>query len=112
MCFLLLLSCSASIMSAEMPEAAGFASEANLHSLPTVEDPSSGRATSEVDIKLHISARQSVIFPNHLHVPEAFKYALTFGSLEASLGQNGEDSSPRDASVPTNIEASEEPSLT
>ncbi|KAK6149429.1 hypothetical protein DH2020_016954 [Rehmannia glutinosa] len=94
---------------------AGVVLEDNLHSLPTLEDPCSKQATSELDIKLHklhISARQSVIFPNHLHVPEAFKNVLTFGSLDPSLEQNNEGSDPRDASVPTNIEASEEPSPT
>ncbi|KAI3456789.1 hypothetical protein Pfo_013452 [Paulownia fortunei] len=67
-----------------LSEAAGVASEANLHSLHTLEDPSSEQATSE--------------------------NALTFGSLDASLGQNNEDSDPRDSSVPTNTETSKEPS--
>ncbi|KAH6778603.1 flocculation protein [Perilla frutescens var. hirtella] len=84
---------------------------APLKEMPeAVEDPISEQTTSEADIKLHTSARKSVIFPNHLHVPEAFKNSLTFGSLEASLGQNN-DSSPSDASFGTNNEVSKEPSV-
>ncbi|PIN09743.1 hypothetical protein CDL12_17673 [Handroanthus impetiginosus] len=96
-------------------EAAVAAQEANRHSLPTMENCSTEKSTSEVDIrlhKLHISPRQSVIFPNHLQVPEAFKNALTFGTLDAALGQMNKDSNPRDASGSTNIESSKEPSLT
>lgn len=94
-----------------MSEAADPASE--LHSLPTVEDPISEQSTSEADIKqqkLHTSARKSVIFPNHLHVPEAFKNSLTFGSLEASVGQNN-NSSSGDTSIDANIEISKESSV-
>ncbi|XP_057765422.1 uncharacterized protein LOC130986147 isoform X2 [Salvia miltiorrhiza] len=94
--------------SKEMCEDVDVASEANLHSLPTVEDPIQEQTTSEVD-KLH-SATKSVIFPNHLHVPEAFKSSLMFGSLESSLGESS-DSGPREASIGTNIEASKEPSV-
>ncbi|KAL0443255.1 UNVERIFIED_CONTAM: hypothetical protein Slati_2048200 [Sesamum latifolium] len=98
-----------------MSEADGVAPEANINSLPTLEDSSSEQANAEVDIKLHklhASSRQSVIFPNHLHVPEAFKNALTFGSLDAHVGQDNEDSNPRDVSVTTNVEAAKEPSPT
>ncbi|KAL0399096.1 UNVERIFIED_CONTAM: hypothetical protein Sradi_2252900 [Sesamum radiatum] len=98
-----------------MSEAVGVAPEANINSLPTLEDSSSEQATAEVDIKLHklhVSSRQSVIFPNHLHVPEAFKNALTFGSLDAHIGQDNEESNPRDASITTNVEAAKEPSPT
>ncbi|KAL1534117.1 GBF-interacting protein 1-like [Salvia divinorum] len=93
----------------DMSEAVVVSSEANLHSVPIVEDPSPDLTTSEVDIKLH-SARHSVIFPNNLYVPEAFKNSLMFGSLETSLGEkNG--FSPMDASSGTNIEVSKEPSV-
>ncbi|KAL0353488.1 UNVERIFIED_CONTAM: hypothetical protein Sangu_0930100 [Sesamum angustifolium] len=98
-----------------MSDAVGVAPEANINSLPTLEDSSSEQATAEVDIKLqklHVSSRQSVIFPNHLHVPEAFKKALTFGSLDAHIGQDNEDSNPRDVSITTNIEAAKEPTPT
>ncbi|KAG8386001.1 hypothetical protein BUALT_Bualt03G0103600 [Buddleja alternifolia] len=70
-------------------------------------------AKSEVDVKLHKlqnSVRQSVIFPNHLHVPEAFKNSLMFGSLDATLGQNNGDSNSEDASVPNFEAATKEPS--
>ncbi|XP_011095579.1 GBF-interacting protein 1-like [Sesamum indicum] len=98
-----------------LSEAVGVAPEANINSLPTLEDSSSEQATAEVDTKLnklHISSRQSVIFPNHLHVPEAFKNALTFGSLDAHIGKDNEDSNTRDVSITTNVEASKEPSPT
>ncbi|KAK4439679.1 GBF-interacting protein 1 [Sesamum alatum] len=97
-----------------LSEAAGVAPEANINSLPTLEDSSSGQTTAEVDKlhKLHISSRQSVIFPNHLHVPEAFKNSLTFGSLDAHIGQDNEDSNPRDVSITTTVEAAKEPSPT
>ncbi|KAL0306229.1 UNVERIFIED_CONTAM: GBF-interacting protein 1 [Sesamum radiatum] len=98
-----------------MSEAVGVAPEANINSLPTLEDSSSEQATADVDIKLqklHVSSGQSVIFPNHLHVPQAFKKALTFGSLDAHIGQDNEDSNPRDVSITTNIEAAKEPTPT
>lgn len=90
----------------EMSEGDSVTSEANLHYLPTLEDPVTEQTTSEDD-KLH-SATKSVIFPNHLHVPEAFKNSLMFGSLEPSLEQNN-DSSSRDASIVTDVEVSKEP---
>lgn len=83
-------------------------SEANPHSLPTLEDPIPEQTTSEDD-KLN-SATKSVIFPNHLHVPEAFKNSLMFGSLESSLEQNS-NSISRDASIVTDVEVLKEPSV-
>lgn len=73
-----------------------------------MEDPIPEQTTSEVD-KLN-SATQSVIFPNHLHVPEAFKNSLMFGSLESSLEQN-DDSSSRDTSIGTDVEVLKEASV-
>ncbi|KAK3021544.1 hypothetical protein RJ639_046492 [Escallonia herrerae] len=61
-----------------------------LHENDTVLE----EATSELDLKLqklHLSDL-SVIFPDNLQVPEAFKRGLTFGSLDASI--DGEDSEP------------------
>ena len=92
-----------------MSEAEVVSSETNLHSLSTVEDPSPDITTSEVDAKLH-SARHSVIFPNNLYVPEAFKNSIMFGSLESSL-QESNGSSPTDASNGIDIEVSKEPSV-
>lgn len=107
-CFLFIIDLFCLNCVPEMGEAVGVASEANLHSLPTVDDPNPEQTTSDVDTKPH-SARNTVIFPNHLHVPEAFKNSLMFGSLESSLGER-DDSGPRDASIGTNIEVSKEPS--
>ncbi|KAL6562492.1 hypothetical protein OROGR_003499 [Orobanche gracilis] len=73
-------------------------------------DRCSKQAASEIDVKLRTSARRlSVIFPNHLHVPEALKSVLTFGSVDYFLERNNEGSNPRDASVPTNIVPSPTP---
>ncbi|KAL6513945.1 hypothetical protein OROHE_019401 [Orobanche hederae] len=73
-------------------------------------DRCSKQATSEIDVKLRTSARRpSVIFPNHLHVPEALKSVLTFGSVDYFLERNNEGSNPRDASVPTNTVPSPTP---
>ncbi|PIN11507.1 hypothetical protein CDL12_15876 [Handroanthus impetiginosus] len=56
----------------------------------------SNDATVELQRKLedtHISDRQHVIIPNHLHVPEVEKLGFCFGSFDASFGldmnQNG-----------------------
>ncbi|KAL3633668.1 hypothetical protein CASFOL_022430 [Castilleja foliolosa] len=56
----------------------------------------SKEATIELQTKLeeaHISDRQHVIIPNHLHVPEVEKLGFCFGSFDASFGldlnQNG-----------------------
>lgn len=91
-----------------MSEAPQVPSEANLDSLPTVEDPSPDITTSDVDIKLH-TARHSVIFPNNLYVPEAFKNSIMFGSVESSLRESN-GSSRTDESSGIDVEVSKEPS--
>lgn len=48
--------------------------------------------TSDLDTKLEklkISSTQSVIFPDHLQVPEAYKNQLTFGTLDGVFGNEG-----------------------
>lgn len=68
--------------------------------------------TLELDMKLEklkISPSQSVIFPDHLQVPEAFKNQLTFGSLDGAFG--GEGSSPVVESGQEIGEGAGEPSL-
>ena len=65
-------------------EAAALTVEVCSESLP---EPN---ATPKLDVKLeklNIFARQSVIFPDHLQVPEDFKNGLIFGSLDATLEQ-------------------------
>ncbi|XP_042003850.1 GBF-interacting protein 1-like [Salvia splendens] len=91
-----------------MSESVVVLSEANLDSLPTVEDPSPDITTSDVDIKLH-SGRHSVIFPNNLYVPEAFKNSIMFGSVESSLRESN-GSSPTVESSGIDTEVSKEPS--
>jgi hypothetical protein len=55
------------------------------------------------------STQQSVIFPQHLHVPEPYKSQLTFGSLDSVF--NPKESVPIIESLHTNTEAPKEPSL-
>ncbi|CAI9756803.1 unnamed protein product [Fraxinus pennsylvanica] len=81
---------------------------------PSKDDSASKQAISEVDTKLpklHISAHQSVIFPNHIHVPEAFKNGLTFGSLSIPMGQSIMESKLVDVAFATNVEAVKESSV-
>ncbi|XP_022877750.1 GBF-interacting protein 1-like isoform X2 [Olea europaea var. sylvestris] len=83
----------------------------NQKTPPLQDDSASKQAISEVDTKLpklHISARQSVIFPNHIHVPEAFLNGLTFGSLNVPMGQSNMESKLVDVSFATNVEAVKE----
>lgn len=90
-----------------LPVATGDAQEDN-----PLEGPSEQTA-SEIDVKLdklHISDGQAVIFPNHLHVPEALRNGLTFGSLDVRVQLNNEESNLKDVSLPVNVEATKEPS--
>lgn len=60
-------------------------------SLPMWNDASLDQTTPELDQKLgnlFISSHRAVIFPDHLQVPEALGRGLTFGSLDATLGQS------------------------
>ncbi|KAL2475978.1 GBF-interacting protein 1-like [Abeliophyllum distichum] len=81
---------------------------------PVKDNSASEKATSEIDTelhKLHISAHRSVIFPNNLQVPEAFKNGLTFGSLNVPLGQINMEPKLVDIAFATNVEAAKESSV-
>ncbi|KAM7492436.1 hypothetical protein LguiA_035357 [Lonicera macranthoides] len=65
--------------------------EASIISEPALKVLDSTEATSELEKKLelsHLSDRQHVIIPNHLHVLEAEKLGFCFGSFGASFGLN------------------------
>ncbi|XP_042497820.1 GBF-interacting protein 1-like [Macadamia integrifolia] len=74
--------------------------EAGALSQPSLSASASEEATSNLQKKLedlHFSNGQHVIIPNHLHVPEAERTGLSFGSFDASFGisasyTNGPDS--------------------
>ncbi|GAA0180339.1 hypothetical protein LIER_30093 [Lithospermum erythrorhizon] len=59
---------------------------------PQSTETSLDQTTPELDRKLEnlsVSSHHPVTFPDHLQVPEALRRGLTFGSLDAALGQSG-----------------------
>ncbi|KAK4397727.1 GBF-interacting protein 1 [Sesamum angolense] len=84
------------------------------HTTPVA--PSVKEATLELQRKLeesHISDRQHVIIPDHLHVPEVEKLGFCFGSFDASFGldlnQNGVRGSDKSPPLSESSEAIDEP---
>ncbi|KAL0444988.1 UNVERIFIED_CONTAM: hypothetical protein Slati_2221500, partial [Sesamum latifolium] len=84
------------------------------HTTPVA--PSAKEATLELQRKLeesHISDRQHVIIPDHLHVPEVEKLGFCFGSFDASFGldlnQNGVRGSDKSPPLSESSEAIDEP---
>ncbi|XWS36679.1 hypothetical protein CRYUN_Cryun20dG0106000 [Craigia yunnanensis] len=63
--------------------------ETDVQSQPVSSVPDSEEATSKLQKKLeglHLTQRQHVIIPNHIHVPESERTKLSFGSFDASFG--------------------------
>ncbi|XP_057466416.1 GBF-interacting protein 1-like isoform X1 [Actinidia eriantha] len=74
-------------------EAASLAVESDSQSLPVpeVNVPVLEDVIPKLDTKLkklHISARQPVVFPDHIQVSEDFMNGLTFGSLDLTVEQS------------------------
>lgn len=81
---------------APSPDVPAVSIESHPESLSTPAVPTPKEATLELQKKLeesHISERQHVIIPNHLHVPEVEKLGFCFGSFDApfalDINQNG-----------------------
>lgn len=63
--------------------------EAAIQSNPVLSVLDTKEATTKLQRKLeelHVSDGQHVILPNNLHVPEAGKFGLCFGSFDPSFG--------------------------
>ncbi|KAL0362095.1 UNVERIFIED_CONTAM: GBF-interacting protein 1 [Sesamum calycinum] len=82
---------------------------------PNIGQAAATAASSDVSTleESHISDRQHVIIPDHLHVPEVEKLGFCFGSFDASFGldlnQNGVRGSDKSPPLSESSEAIDEP---